>query len=480
MLRLCYLRPLTRTLFCSLMSATVPLSSVPSAGVPPQTPSGWWATLRALQQRNELARPAFLIALGIYIVALFTARRALISLAPLALLAAALLNHDRKLHWRAYCRNPVALVPLALYGWLLLSGFITEDFSEWRHQLFRQLLLLAVPLAVALAPPLAGRHRAALGAGWLGAGVLVAGATLVHYFRHRAAIEESFSRSKNLAAITGVGHIYFGVMLAVAALYGLELAMGRAGNWHPRYRLAAAVGGGVCVGTMHLLAYRTGLLALYVALGVSGLRLLVVRRRYVLGVLLLLCVAVAPIAAYHTMEGVRRRVAQTQDDLLRFQTGQDINDYSLSQRLAAWATAGELVRTHWLLGVGSGDVPLEMKRQYERRSFGLVLENQKLPHNQYLHHLLGGGVVALVLLLLLFILPLATGPAYQDPCLRHFLIAYGAALCFDSMFEVQYGFNPFMLNYAILVVGPWQRRIVAKLQDSAASQTRNPSFSSAV
>lgn len=420
-----------------------------------------------------------MLALIFYILALFSARRALISISPALLLLAALLNRHRAAHWRAYWRNPAALLPAALYGYLLLSVAFTDDLPAWRHQMFRQSLLIVVPLALALAPPLPTRVRARLAAWWLGTGTAVAAATLAYFLRHRAAIEDSILRSKTQGAVTGVGHIYFGVMLALCTLYGLQLAcsaaVGRRARW--------AAGGGalVCALTMHALAYRTGLVALYGAGAVAVVHTLVGRRRIGAGLLMVVVLAATPVAAYYALPSVRGRVAQTQDDLQRFRSGQDINEYSLSQRLAAWATAGALVQQHPVLGVGQADVSSAMQAQYAHRTFGLRPENRIMPHNQYLQYLVGGGVLTLALLAALLLVPMLAGPTRSDPFARHLLAAVGFALCFDSMLEVQYGLNPFILHYAVLVVAPWQRRALETAPpDGTAPAKYNPSGPAAV
>lgn len=434
----------------------------------------------ARQRRNELALPVLGVGLAVYILALFTSR-ALISLSPLVLVLAAVLNRDWRPGWRAYWRNPVALVPAALYALLLVSIVGTTDLAEWRHQAFRQLLLVAVPLAIAVAPPLPARYRAALVGWWLAVGTTVAAATLGYFLRHRAAIEESISRSKTQTAVTGIGHIYFGVMLALCTLYGLEIACGPARGCSRRVRLLAGLAALVCGLTMHLLAYRTGLVALYGALAVGVVQTLIVRRRVAVGLLMVVGLIATPVAAYYALPSVQRRVGQTFDDLDRFRSGQDINEYSLSQRLAAWHTAGTLVRQHWLLGVGQADVRQVMDEQYEQQNFGLRPENRILPHNQYLQYLLGGGVLAVALLLALLLLPVLAGPTRTDPFVRHLMAAVGFALLFDSVLEVQYGLNPFVLHYAVLVVGPWQRLTLARQPSTGRGESEyNPSGPQAV
>jgi O-antigen ligase len=68
-----------------------------------------------------------------------------------------------------------------LYLLLLISGLYTEEWAVWRHELYRQLPLLAVPLAFSLAVPLSGRQRYLVGCLFVMGATLIGGATVVRY-----------------------------------------------------------------------------------------------------------------------------------------------------------------------------------------------------------------------------------------------------------------------------------------------------------
>ncbi|MFC7668705.1 hypothetical protein ACFQT0_16000 [Hymenobacter humi] len=87
------------------------------------------------------------------------ASRAVVALAPLVGFAAVLANPDLKASLPRYFRNGAALRAAALYGFVVLSGVYTSEWATWRHELYRGLPWLAVPLAFTLAVPL-GRGSA--------------------------------------------------------------------------------------------------------------------------------------------------------------------------------------------------------------------------------------------------------------------------------------------------------------------------------
>ena len=411
-------------------------------------------------RRARLAETAFVGGCATYIIGLL-ASRALLSLSPIFLLAAAIAQPGAGGRLRATLpRNGPALALLAYYPLLAASGLWSEDQAEWRHLLIRFLPFVALPLAFSLARPLSARARRGLGLLFIGGTTVVAGVTAATFLAHYEAEYLRISQSQNMDTVTGVFHLPFGVMMALAAFFALRLA----------HRLPAPFqrwGGGLLYGAagllallLHLLAYRTGLLVLYVLAGAAVLRLLLRHRRYVLGVALLLLLLAAPPLAYQTLPSIRQRVGNTRYDLNRFLTGQDINEYSLSQRLAAWSTALALIPQHWAVGVAPADIPLEMARQYARRSFGLRPENYVLLHNQYLFALLSLGLPGLGWLLVTLFGPLRWRPFRADPDVVAFLLAMATTMLVDTPLSLGSGLHLFAFFYAFLLIGPRQQALL--------------------
>ncbi len=412
---------------------------------------------------GRLAESAFVGGCATYIIGLL-ASRALLSLSPVFLLAAAMAQPGAGARLHATLpRNGPALAMLAYYPLLAVSGLWSENQAEWRHLLIRFLPFVALPLAFSLAHPLSERARHGLSLLFVGGTTAVAVATAAFFLANYEAEHIRISLSHNLDTITGIFHLPFGVMMALAAFFALGLAdrlQVPSRRWTGGLLYGAA---GLLALLLHLLAYRTGLLVLYTLLAITVLRLLVRQRRYVLGVALLLLLLTAPPLAYQTLPSIRQRVGNTRYDLNRFRTGQDINDYSLSQRLAAWSTALVLIPQHWGLGVAPADIPLEMTRQYTRRSFGLRPENYVLLHNQYLFALLSLGLPGLSWLLITLFGPLRRRMFRASPDVVAFLLAMATTMLVDTPFSLGSGLHLFVFFYAFLVIGPRQQALLTVL-----------------
>jgi O-antigen ligase len=166
---------------------------------------------------------------------------------------------------------------------------------------------------------------------------------------------------------------------------------------------------------------------------------------------------VAPWVAYQTLEPVQQRVHSTIWDLFQFRDGNDINQYSLSRRLAAWHNALSVAQRHPWLGVGPADTYRAMMEQYNWKDFGLKPENRVMVHNQYLHQLLGGGIVGLGLWLMVLFGPFMQPALRRNPYVYHFLFMQATAMLVDSLLELQIGFNLFVFGYGFIVVAAERR-----------------------
>ena len=407
----------------------------------------WWRSGRLSQYLLLLACVAG--------VAGLLASRALVALAPVVGVVAVLANPELRRQVPQWLRLRTVWAPAGLYALLLLSGLYTHEWPVWRHELFRQLPWLGVPLVFGLARPLTMRQRFGVGSLFVMGVALVGAATVGQYLRDPAAANEAFRLGQSMPSVTRIFHIHFGLMLALAAFFGFRMARQPSA---PRWlRVVLGLSVVVCVVVLHVLAYRTGLLASYVLLLVEALLALLVRRRFWLGAALLLALVVGPWLAYHSLGSVRDRVNNTLFDLEQFERKHDINQFSLSRRLAAWQTATVVARQHPVLGVGPADAYAAMMNQYAWRSYGLLPENRVMIHNQYLHQLVAGGAVGLALWLLVLLVPLGQPALRRNPYVYRFLLLQAVAMLTDSLLELQTSFNLFVFLYGFLVVAAERR-----------------------
>ncbi|WP_157781080.1 O-antigen ligase family protein [Hymenobacter sedentarius] len=375
------------------------------------------------------------------------AARSLVALAPVVAVLAVLANPNLRTEFPRYFRNGAAMCAAAMFGFLLISGLYTSEWATWRHDLFRYLPWIAVPLAFTLAVPLTARQRLAVGCLFVLGTAAIGAATLAKYLLDPAAANEAIHLGQNVQAVTRIFHITFGVMLALAFFWGLLLRRSKLAG--PVLRGALLASAVVAALTLHVLAYRTGLLVFYTSLLGYAVWLLV-RRRLLLGVGLLVLLGLGPWLAYHTLESVRQRVDSTVWDVGQFTNQQDINDYSLARRLAAVETARAVIGQHWLIGVGPADTRAAMMAQYDWKDYGLRQANRVEVHNQYLEALMGGGLLGFGLLLVLLLWPFTQPQARHNPYLCFFLLIQATAMLVDAVLSLQIGLNLFIFGYGFL------------------------------
>ncbi|UOQ78523.1 hypothetical protein MUN84_08210 [Hymenobacter sp. 5516J-16] len=175
----------------------------------------WWRS-------GRLSQYLLLLACVAGVVGLLTSR-ALIALSPVVGVLAALANPGIARQVPSWLRLRTVWGPAALYGLLLLSALYTQDWPTWRHEAFRLLPWLGVPLAFGLAVPLSGRQRCGVGVLYVVGVALVGAATVGQYLLDPTAANIAFGSGQSMPSITRIFHIHFGLMLALATFFGLSL-----------------------------------------------------------------------------------------------------------------------------------------------------------------------------------------------------------------------------------------------------------------
>ncbi|WP_081910749.1 O-antigen ligase family protein [Hymenobacter sp. APR13] len=406
-------------------------------------------SLRQLYADGRLSQYLLLLGSLAAVTGLF-ASRALVALSSVVGVLAVLAQPQLRQQLRACTRLQTVLGMALMYLFWLLSVVYTSETDIWRHEVYRKLPLVIVPLAFAVAVPLSLRQRFGVGLLFVGLGTLLALGTLGRYLLDPETANYEISIGHNVPAITGVFHIHFSIMLALAFFFAL--LMRRSGLALPVVRKALLACSAILFVVMHVLAYRTGLMVLYGMLLLDVGLLIALQRRYVLGALLLLALVGVPLVTYYTLEPIQQRVNVTLDDLDQYRTGRDINDYSLAKRFAAWKTATVIIGQHPVAGVAPADVDAAMLDQYSYQDYGLLPKNWVMTHNQYLEALVGGGIIGLVLWLFVLFGPFLQPAIRQNAYVVHFLLMMGIANLVDSLLQMQIGFSMFVFLYGFLVV----------------------------
>lgn len=115
-----------------------------------------------------------------------------------------------------------------------------------------------------------------------------------------------------------------------------------------------------------------------------------------------------------------------------------IKGHSLFQRIELWKTSFEIIHSHWLLGIGTGDVPDQFKQALSNRNS--TLKNTKLrSHNQYLSLCIAFGIVGFLLCMFSIIYPFIKSKLIFDYFCLIFLIVFLMSMFTEDTIESQDG-----------------------------------------
>ncbi len=364
-------------------------------------------------------------------------------------------------------KNYLALAILLIWVFNFLSGIQSQDLDGWGTILVRQLALVFLPVAVLGGITLVPEQKVKVDRVWIGLSAVFALVSLVRYFIHKEAIDLSLLESGaipiwdgvswpwKLDAINsskfvqgGVSHIYFSLIQALAILVCWRY-------WQNSKKVIWLVPGLIHLLTIHWFLARTGILALYFAVGVLFVYSLFTRPNKKWLILVAVVALLLPLFSYFAFDAVRNKVQNSLEDLEAVNGERSINHRSFAMRIEAWKTAGKIIKKH-PMGVGAGDVQDAMDEQYEADHTMLWPENRIPPHNQYLETALASGILAALLLLALLLGGIWSSWRARNTLMLGIFSCLLMALCFESILQTQLGIAIF--PFAILFLNPVKER----------------------
>ncbi|MBB4078284.1 O-antigen ligase [Lewinella aquimaris] len=400
---------------------------------------------------NALRRILLVITLaGIFVGMVFSPVVLSIGIILTALLL--VLGRDRGLNpdWR---RGFPLLLQSSLY-WgltglylLLIVGIPqTEDWPYLLERLRIKLPLLILPFAwAAIAFDRSGFIRL----GQIGRravlvfiAVVLTG-VLLNYALHFGAINELIGQGKPMP-VPRENHIRFSLLVAIATVIGLE------GWFRYRDRVLLALSLFLLAG-LHLLAVRSGLVAAYAGCGVVLVWTSVRQGSYRYLVYGLLVAVAIPTLAYLTVPSFRTKLQYMRYELLHRDPNKDALEYSDEGRLTSIKFGLELWRKHPVLGVGPGNLRMEMDRIYADRLPGTP---GKRPHNQFVSALAGSGLLGFAITVGCFLLIGFGDGRWRDPAFFGVWTVFLLSCLVENTLESSVGVSLFTVTLLLLGYPP--------------------------
>jgi O-antigen ligase len=257
-------------------------------------------------------------------------------------------------------------------------------------------------------------------------------------------IDESYIHSKVMPTVPD--HIRFSLLIALSIAVGAVLLNRKKfQGWRRSLVLVATI---FLAGFLHLLAVRSGLLALNL-LAVVAILYLLRRRKWRKAIAVAVLLVVLPVVSYQIFPTYHNKFHNTREDASRVEQTQSANNYSLVGRVYSYQVALEVIKDYPLIGVGKADLQQEISKYYARLYPQIDQAHHIKPHNQFLYYLVSFGVLGTAFFAFCFFYPLWWARYRRAPLLMAQYLIVSTSFVAEYTLESQTGLV-FTLFYLLL------------------------------
>lgn len=312
------------------------------------------------------------------------------------------INALRDVHPRRWIKNKWWLAGVLWIAIYAVSWFWTDDKANWSERFDVKLPILLLPLAFAYIPAFTIKQLKVFTI-FTGIILLVnVGYSLYFYFQNPGSYIYGYSVSHGLPTLTMDDHIRISLFIAlfiVWCFYFFKYASASLLRWV----IIAVVA--ILVLYLHILAARTGLLALYTFVALHAVYISISKSR-VVGISLIILLVAAGVFSYNYFPTLRNKIGYFEYTVIEYQRTGLQGHYSDMGRLISYDIALKLIKQNLAAGVGAGDVNSEMQEGYKRWYPDVNKEDRLMPHNQFMIVTLGCGIAALLVFITWVLMPL--------------------------------------------------------------------------
>lgn len=328
----------------------------------------------------------------------FLVSRSLMSVAMIVFGGYALLG----IHPKRWLESKWWILSLLWVGAYAVSYFWSDNIPYWGERLQVKLPVLLLPLGFAFLPKFSIKQLQVFCVG-VGLILLSGAAYSISFF-----IQDTYKYfyaygSAGMLPVPSGDYIRFSVMIALYIIWCMYIwphFNSRGMKWF------IAVTCTLLVAYLHVLAARTGLIALYIFLTGWAFYAGVKRNKWV-GITAVVLLFGALVLAGNYVPTLKQRIGYFKYTVIQFREGHLTGIYSDMGRLMSYNIALESIAKHPLKGVGAGDMFKEMEdgyhRMYPQDTEGRIL----VPHNQPLAVALACGIPAALIFLWWVFAPLS-------------------------------------------------------------------------
>ena len=344
-------------------------------------------------------------------------------------------NAIRDVSPRMWLRDKWWLMGVAWVAIYALSYFWSNDKANWETRLQTKLAFLLLPLAFYFLPRFTKKQLQLITVIFA---VLLLGAacySVSFLLKDPAFYIHQYKYSDVLPTLPRRDHIRASLVIALFIVWGVyawPFLDNRAVKWFVGACMA------ILVIYLHVLAVKSGLLALYVF--VIGWSVYMLLKKKIIGLIILVAFPLIFFLAKSFVPTFRERVNYIAYTIVMAKQGDQTGRFGDISRLYSYRLAIDLIKGHPLIGVGTGDMQAAMDSSYARKYPEVPAGARLLPHNQFLTVGLGCGIPAMLLFMAWVFMPLAS--LKRDRQSLFFLMVWLIVflqLLIEPVFEVQIG-----------------------------------------
>lgn len=364
--------------------------------------------------------------------------RAVLSIGMILLFLHALRPQVIKKHWSYFVKSKFALACVLFFCSYLVSGIWSTNLEQWNLSLQIKLPFLIMPFALLALPFHKVQFTRLL---WLLLlGVLLSGMLYSWYFYFQD--PDAYLHNYHFRSPMDSDYVRFTISVALGMLSVFYLLLNRA-----HYQLKKGTIVLLCVWSVlallyiHLQAAKSGIVALYLILGVFFVYR-VIRKLNWLVVLAGFAALLIAVIGFSNLPSIENQIANLEREK-QIWDNKDEKAYkttgSVLPRLLSYQVAFDLIQQKPLQGLGVGDVNDQLKDAYILKYPMLSQHQRIIPHNQLIYVVLAIGAPLSVFYLLMLFAPLYGRQYFRNVYLFTCCLVMYFGLTIESMLEVQFG-----------------------------------------
>lgn len=387
-----------------------------------------------------------------FTIAGLVSSRAVMSIGTIALFVNVLLGLDYKNTIKNFYAQKELFAISSLFFAALISLIFTSNKADGLQFVINKLPLFVIPLALSRFRNFRLGHLYFLLSFFIFVTLISISVVLFTYYQNFELVTDNLKKGQSVWV--PLNHIRYSLVLTFAFVSSIFLIIKHSVVFQEKYHYIKYILGfiaAILFITIHILAIRSGVLTLYLAIFFSLFYYVLKTKKYKIFALSMVFILSIPVVSYFTVESFQNKLNYMKYDWEQY-LKKDIGNNSDARRLRSYKVGFQLAKEHPLFGFGVGNTKKGIDDYYQEHFPEISIDNRLSPHNQFLYTLIDYGLIGLIALCISLFYPLYWLINKKGRLLfLLFWIIATVPLMYDISLEMQLGITFFALFSSLLL-----------------------------